>query len=476
MSETKNAKPTKEMTFSRGLVGFLVPIGLMIVLILLGVNMTIAMLLADVLLCAFGLFMGFKWEELDDAMSNGIKTISGAAVIMVLVGVLVGVFMASGTIPSMLYYGFKIITPTFFLPVAFLLSAFVAICTGTSWGAVGTIGVVLIGMSAGLNIPLPYTAGAIISGAQMGDKMSPLSDTTLLASASAGTTVFKHIVSMFYTTVPAALICIIIYFVLGINNSGTIDSAQIQILNEGLKSGFHINIGMLIPVIVVLALSIKQVPAFLSFAIGIGVAGVWAVLFQNVSVIDVFNYGMNGYVANTGVENLDGLLSRGGMSSMMEMIIMVVLCGILSGLLDRMGILTPIVKAITSKVHSVSGIVTATLATAGILAIPGGQYPPLTVPAFAFKETYEEMDINPAVLSRSMEDLGTLLVAILPWGASAGYYSASLGVLPLEYIPFTFLPMLSPLIALINAWTGIGVYRINDPIRYRPFWRRKNEK
>ena len=475
MSENTPVKAPKEMTLTLGLIGFLVPIGVMIVFILLGVNMTICMLLADVLLCGYGLLLGHKWDTLDDAMCSGVKAVASAAIIMILVGVLVGVFMAAGTIPAMLYYGFKIITPMFFLPVAFLLTCFVALCTGTSWGAVGTIGVVLIGMSTGLNIPLWITAGAIISGAQMGDKMSPLSDTTLLAAASAGTSVFKHVVSMFYTTLPAAVICVVLYFVLGLNNAGDIDKAQIQMLSDGLTSAFNINPLMLVPVIVVLALSVKRVPAFLTFAIGIAVGGVWAMVFQGVNILDVFGYGMSGFVSNTGIESLDSLLSRGGMSGMMEMIIMVLLCGMLSGLLDKLGVLNPIVSAITARVHSVGGIVTATLATAGILAIPGGQYPPLTVPAFAFKSAYDEMDINRAVLSRSMEDLGTLLVAILPWGAAAAYYSGSLGVSPLDYIPYTFLPMLSPLIAVINAWTGIGVFRTTDEVKYRPFWRRPKQ-
>lgn len=469
---SSKTKEPKKMTLGISILGFALPIGVMIAMILSGVNMTVAMLTAVLILVVFGLVRGFAFEVLDEAMSEGIKSIASAAVIMALVGALVGTFMAAGTIPAMLFYGFKIIHPAVFLPVAFILSAFVALCTGTSWGAVGTIGVVLIGMSAGLNIPLWYTAGAIISGAQMGDKMSPLSDTTLLAAASAGTTVFKHVVSMFYTTVPAAVVCIVVYFFLGTNHSGSLAESQLAELSNGLSSGFNLNVLVLIPLILVLVLSVKQVPAFLSFSIGIVTAIVCAMLFQGLSLNEVLGYAMNGYVATTGVESLDGLLSRGGISSMMEMVGMVLMAGMLSGLLKEMKVMEPMVDAITSRVHSVSGIVTATLATAGILAIPGAQYPPLTIPAFAFKSTYDKMDINRAVLSRSMEDLGTLLCAVLPYGISAGFYSSTLGVSPMQYIPFTFLPILSPIIALVNAWLGIGIFRINDEIKYRPLWRR----
>ncbi len=477
MEDKKVEKQPKKMTLAASLTGFIVPIGLMIVLIFSGINLALAMLSAVVVLTIFGLIMGFSWKTIDGAMAEGIKSIASAGVIMILVGALVGTFMASGTIPAMLYYGFKIIKPAIFLPISFLLTLLVALCTGTSWGAVGTIGVVLIGMSSGLNIPLWYTAGAVISGAQMGDKMSPLSDSTLLAAASAETTVFENIVSMFYTTVPAAVICVVLYGILGMNNSGSLQQSELQILSDGLASGFRINVLMLIPMVIVLVLSVKQAPAFIAFTSGIFCAGVFAVLFQGVSVAQVFDYAMNGFVCKTGVESLDGLLSRGGISSMLEMVCVVLMAGMLSGLLDQMKVMDPMVEVLTSKVHSASGIVLATLVTTGVIAIPGAQYPALTIPAFAFRSTYDKMDIHRAVLSRSMEDFGVVLCAILPYGIATAYYSGTLGVSPLQYIPFTFLPIFSMVIAVINACLGIGVFHKKDPVKYRPLWRRvKNSR
>ena len=469
----KKEKAVKKMTLGCAAIGFALPIVLMIVLILVGVDLTVAILAAVFALLIYGAVMGISWQRMEASMNEGIHSIAGAAVIMLLVGGMVGVWMASGSVPSMLYYGLKLVNPGWFLPIAFLLTMFTALCTGTSWGAVGTIGVVLIGMSAGLGIPVAYTAGAIVSGAQMGDKMSPLSDTTLLAAASAECTVFEHVTSMFYTTIPAALICIVIYTFLGLSATGNIDYTAVNALTDGLQAGFRINVGALIPVVLVLVLSVLRVPAFVTFGAGIAAGGVWAMLFQHESFSAVMGYILNGFTSATGNASLDGLLSRGGMNGMLGMVAMILMCGMLSGLLTEMKCLTVLVDALKKRVHSVGGIITAILLSAFALAIStGGQYPPLTIPAVAFKDACDEMDIHRSVLSRSMEDVGTLLCAIMPWGIATAFYSSSLGVAPLDYIPFTFLPMLSIVFAFINAWVGFGVFRKNDTIKYRPFWRR----
>lgn len=471
MNEANN---TREMTFSLALTSFLVPLAVMIALILTGVDLTAAILVAVFCLLGFGVYCRIPWNRLEAAMNSGIHSIAGAAVIMLLVGGMVAVWMAAGSVPALLYYGLKLIYPALFLPLVFLLSAFTAICTGTSWGAVGTVGVVFIGMSAGLGIPLAFTAGAVVSGAQMGDKMSPMSDTTLLAAASAECTVFEHIISMFYTTVPAALICVVIYTVLGLNATGSIDLANIEALTTGIEQGFNLSVLNLVPVIIVLALSIMKVPAFLTFGAGMLSGGLFAILFQGETLSSIFGYIMSGYSASTGVDTLDGLLSRGGMNGMLGMVGMILMCGMLSGLLTELKSLTVLVDALRSRVQSVGATITAILVSAFALAITtGGQYPPLTIPAVAFKDLCDDLDIHRAVLSRSMEDVGTLLCAIMPWGIATAFYSSTLGVAPLEYIPFTFLPMLCPILALINAWTGIGVFRKSDAVKYRPFWRRK---
>ena len=233
MSE-KGSKGLREMTTGCALAGFLMPILVMIVLIVLGAEMTIASLAALFVMIGFCMFMGFKWERLDAAMAEGVRQVATAAMIMLLVGCMVAAWISSGTIPTLLYYGMKIITPKLFLPICFIVPAFMAICTGTSWGSISTIGVVLCGMAAGLGIPVGMAAGAVISGAFFGDKTSPLSDTTLLTASACEVPLFKHIASMWYTTLPGTLICLVLYTVLGLKASGNIDVAAVNELSNGL--------------------------------------------------------------------------------------------------------------------------------------------------------------------------------------------------------------------------------------------------
>ncbi|MBA7580655.1 hypothetical protein ES708_22549 [subsurface metagenome] len=210
VKKEKNMKSI-ELTFKQALIGFMLPIITLLVIVLNGINLIIALLTAIIILSIFGLVMGFGMEDIQKALTQGVARIFSAVEIMLLVGILIGVWMSSGSVPSMLYYGLKIITPMFFLPISFILCALTSLVTGTSWGTAGTVGLALIGVAAGMGIPLPWAAGAIISGAHVGDKLSPLSDTTLLASASTGTRIFDHIISMFYTTIPISIICIFIY-------------------------------------------------------------------------------------------------------------------------------------------------------------------------------------------------------------------------------------------------------------------------
>ena len=258
MSEkTEKAAAKKVMTPGLALLGFLGPIAILVALIAIGADVTIAAVISLFVMLCFCMYMGYRWEELDSAMADGVKQIATAAMIMLLVGCMVAVWMAAGTIPTLLYYGMKIITPKLFLPICFILPAFMAVCTGTSWGSISTIGVVLCGMSAGLGIPVGMAAGAVISGAFFGDKMSPLSDTTLLASSSTEVPLFVHIRSMWYTTIPGTIICLILYTFLGIQASGNIDTAAVNELSNGISSTFNISLLHIIPVVIVLFLSVK---------------------------------------------------------------------------------------------------------------------------------------------------------------------------------------------------------------------------
>lgn len=469
MSKTREAK---EMTTARALFGFLMPIILLVALIFIGADMSIAILAAVFLLIGFSIYMGFRWESIERAMTSGVAQIGTSAAIMLLVGCMVAVWMAAGCIPSLLYYGLHIVNPNWFLPICFILPAFMAVCAGTSWGSISTIGVVLCGMAGGLGVNVGIAAGAVISGAFFGDKMSPLSDTTLLAAASTEISVFDHITSMFYTTVPGTIICLILYTILGWNSAGAIDAVAVGEMTSGIADNFNIIVLNLIPVILVLILSVKKVPAFITFGIGIGSGIIWAMIFQGFGFAEILGFMMNGFSIETGVESVNTLVNRGGFSSMLSLIGIMIFCGMLSGLLDDLNVASVLVKAITKKVHTPFGIICGVMISCIILVIAGGQYTAITITAVAFKEAFDEMDINRAVLSRTLEDVGTMLAAIIPWNAWVIGYGVVLGTTTAGFIPFTFLPIISPLIALINSFFGIGVLHKDEEIKYHPLWRR----
>ena len=473
MSE-KKTREVKKLTTRSALFGFLAPILTLVLLIAIGADVTIGALAALFVMICFCIYMGYDWKKIDTAMSEGVKQIATASMIMLLVGCMVAVWMSCGTIPTLLYYGMKIITPKLFLPICFILPAFMAVCAGTSWGAISTIGVVLCGMAAGLGINVAIAAGAVISGAFFGDKMSPLSDTTLLASSTCGVPLFDHIKSMWYTTVPGTIICLVVYTILGIRASGTIDVAAVNELSNGLSSTFHISIIHIIPVALVLILSIKQVPAFLAFGIGIGTGIIWSMIFQGRGFVENLGYIMNGFSIDSGVDAVNSLVNRGGFSSMLSLIGILLVLGMLSGLLSETGVLNILVGSLSKKLNTPGSLLFGVWVSSLLICLIGGQYPAIAIPAVAFKDACDKMDINRAVLSRTLEDVGTMVAAIVPWSAWVMGYGVVLGgVTVQQFIPFTFLPMLCPILALIHNFTGIGLLHSNDKVVYRPFWRRK---
>lgn len=472
--EKKENRSLKEITVGRAMFGFFAPILVLIILIALGADVTIAALAALFVMIIFCMYIGYDWSKVDASMAEGVRQIATAAMIMLLVGCMVAVWMSSGTIPTLLYYGMKIITPRLFLPICFILPAFMAVCAGTSWGSISTIGVVLCGMAEGLGIPVAMAAGAVISGAFFGDKMSPLSDTTLLAASSCEVPLFTHIKSMWYTTIPGTIICLVVYTILGMNASGQIDGALVDELSNGLSSSFNISPIHIIPVLLVLILSVKQVPAFIAFGTGIGSGIIWAMIFQGRGFIENLGYIMNGFSIESGVESVDTLVNRGGFSSMLSLVGILLVLGMLSGLFSESGVLNILVNKLSKKLNTPGTIMLGVWVSSLIICLIGGQYPAIAITAVAFKDVCDDMDINRAVLSRTLEDVGTMVAAIIPWSAWVIGYGVVLGGVSVQqFIPYTFLPMLCPIIALINNFLGIGMYRSNDEVKYRPFWRRK---
>lgn len=471
--KAKKERPAKEMTMKIALFGFFAPLIVLIALILLGADVAIASLIALFIMAIFCLVMGTKWEDIEAAMAEGVHQVAGATIVMLLVGCMVAIWMASGTIPTMLYYGMKIVTPELYLPVCFILPAFMSICTGTSWGSISTIGVVLCGMAAGLGIPVGMAAGAVISGAFVGDKCSPLSDCTLLGASACEVPLFTHVKSMFYTMIPSFIICLVLYTLLGLNASGSIDTAAVNELSNGIASTFHISIIHVIPIIVVLVLSAKQVPAFITFGIGIALGIIWAMIFQGRGFMESLGFVMSGFNADSGVAAVDTLVNRGGFSSMLSLVGMIIVIGMLSGLFNKSGVLNVLVGGLTKRLRSPKSIILGAGVSSILMAMAGGQYPSIAIPAVAFKDICDEMDINRAVLARMLADTGVVVSSIIFWNAwTMGYGVVLGGFSTLDTIPYNFLAFVCPIVAVIFNFLGIGFFHKDEEVKYHLLWKK----
>ncbi len=462
------------MTFGLAIAGCFLPLIVIVALILVGTDVAIATLIALFVMMIFCLYMGVSWKKIDEAMAEGVHQVAGATIIMLLVGCMVAVWMASGTIPTLLYYGMQIVTPTFYLPICFLLPAFMSICTGTSWGSISTIGVVLCGMSAGLGIPAGMAAGAVVAGAFVGDKASPLSDCTLLGASACEVPLFTHVKSMLYTMVPSCLICLVIYIILGLRASGEIDTTAVAELSNGIASSFDVSIIHIIPVVVVLVLSIKQVPAFITFGIGIGLGVIWSMIFQGHGFIENMGFLLSGFNIDTGVEAVNTIVCRGGFNSMLWLTGTIILIGMLSGLFTVSGVLTVLVGSLSKRLRSSRSIMLGVAGSSILMTMAGGQYPSIAIPAVAFKEVCDEMDINRAVLARMLADTGVVLGSVVPWNAwTLGQGVVLGGISVYEIIPYNFLAFVCPIVAIIFNFLGIGFFHKDEEVKYHLIWRRK---
>ena len=470
----KAEKKKREMTFGLALVGCFAPLLIIVALIFLGVDVAIATLIALFVMAAFCIWMGISWKDIDAAMSEGVHQVAGATVIMLLVGCMVASWMSSGTIPTLLYYGMKIVTPSFYLPVCFLLPAFMSICTGTSWGSISTIGVVLCGMSAGLGIPAGMAAGAVVAGAFVGDKASPLSDCTLLGASACDVPLFTHVKSMLYTMVPSFIICFVIYIFLGLQVSGDIDTSAVNILSDGIASSFNVNIIHVVPVIIVLVLSVKQVPAFITFGIGIGTGVIWSMIFQGRSFVENMGFLLNGFNVDTGIEAVNTLVNRGGFNSMLWLVGTIVLIGMLSGLFNISGVLSILVGGLSKKLKSPKSIILGAGVSSILMAMAGGQYPSIAIPAVAFKDICDDMDINRAVLARMLADTGVVVSSIITWNAWTLGYGVVLGGISIyEIVPYNFMAFVCPIVAIIFNFLGIGFFHKDEEVKYHLIWRKR---
>ncbi len=419
--------------------------------------------------------VGVTWDEMLEEISNKIAKGMPAILILITVGALVGTWMAAGTIPLMIYWGVQIVSPKFLLVTAFFITAIVSVATGTSWGSVATMGVALMGIASTLGVSLPATAGAVIAGSYFGDKMSPLSDTTNLAPIAAGSSLYEHIGHMFYTTIPAMIVSIIVYAVVGLNAdaaAGANSETVTTMLNQ-LDSMFNWNILLILPVVIVLAGSLMQLPTIPVMILSTIVAGIEAMIFQgttigNVLTSTVSGYNVTmvtkaGYDASTATAEITKLLNRGGMNGIMSTTLLVFCAFCFAGIMSRAGCLDVVLKKILSIAKSTGALITATVASCMVMGLTtGNSYLSILIPGEMFRDAYKARGLAAKNLSRTLEDAGTVFVPLVPWSAAGAYMTATLGVPTLEYLPWAILCYTGFIFAIIYGFTGFGIAKIKD--------------
>lgn len=419
----------------------------------------IPILLGIVATALMGKFIGFRWADLEEGLLNGIRIGLSSMIILMLVGMLIGTWILSGTVPVMVHMGLQTLAPAIFLVAAMVICSVVSLATGTSWGTVGTVGLALIGIGEGLGIPMPLVAGAIISGAFFGDKMSPLSDTTNLASAVAGVSLFSHIRHMSTTTVPAMLIAGGLYAVLGLRYAdNALDLTTISAITRNLEASFTLNPWLLAPAVLVMGLAILRVPAIPSLFLGVMAGGLLAILAQGASLQDVFVAMQSGYVSQTGFAAVDNLLTRGGLNGMMWTISLVFLALAFGGMLERTRALETVLESVLNRIKGRGGLITSTVMTSmGVNALAGDPYLSIALPGRMYAPAYAKAGLSGRNLSRAIEDGGTLVSPLIPWNSGGAYCAAMLGVATLAYVPFAFANWLTPMISMAYGLTGLYV-------------------
>lgn len=413
--------------------------------------------------------LGYTWEEMQKAIIDKIASALPATLILWSVGFLIGSLMFAGTVPMIIYYGVQMINPKFLLVTAFIASAILSIVTGTSWGAAGTIGVAMMGIAGGLGVSLPATAGAVVAGAFFGDKLSPLSDTTNLAPMAAGSDLYEHIKHMLYTTVPAAVVSLVVYLFVGLKASGDMVTPELVVtMMEQLDSMFNFNPILLLPIILVILGSVRKwptIPTMLGTSIFTIILGC---IFQGFSPVDGFASLVGGFdVTMTGfsgeaIPEVIKLVNRGGVVSVTSTTVLIFCAMGFAGIVSVSGMLDVVLELLMSKVKSTVGIIFATIASAFTVAfVTGSSYLSILIPGELFKDVYPKKGLHPKNLSRTLEDSGTVIVPLIPWSAAGAYMASTLGVSTLEYLPWAILNYTGIIFAIILAVTGFGIARIN---------------
>ncbi|MCK5847267.1 MAG: Na+/H+ antiporter NhaC [Bacteroidales bacterium] len=475
----------------------LLPIIILIIFLALNINIwgdeslggpnQLALIIATAVAGIVAAYLGISFETMEKSIVKNIGDAMPSILILLLIGALSGTWMISGVVPMLIIYGLEILNPNIFLFATVLISAIIAISIGSSWSTIATIGVALLGIGTALGFSPAMVSGAIISGAYFGDKLSPLSDTTNLAPAMAGTDLFTHIKYMLYTTIPTLTITLIVFLVLGFNHDAAVEPSEIEALKAAIESRFVITPWLLLVPAILIFVIIKKVSPLVALFIGALTATIAAIVFQSEVIVDTYQrishgglidmqvpYYVKAYVVtatswfgsstiHTGNESVNSLLSTGGMAGMLDTIWLIIIAMAFSGVMESAGLLVRIASAIIEKAKSTGSLVASTVATSIFMNITASeQYISVVVPGRMFADVYKKRGLKPEVLSRSLEDGGTVTSVLVPWNTCGAVNSTVLGVSTMAYLPYAIFNIVSPFMSILVAYLDFKIRRYSD--------------
>ena len=467
----------------------LIPLVFLIILLVLNIQVfgtdglsgsnQIVLILSSMVAALVAIFrLGYNWETLQDGVIKSISAAMSSILILFLIGALAGTWLLSGIVPAMIYYGLQILSPAIFLVAACIVSSIVSVATGSSWTTVATVGVALLGIGRALGFEEGIIAGSIISGAYFGDKMSPLSDTTNLAPAMAGTDLFTHIRYMAKTTIPSISITLIIFVVIGLNYEANGTVNDVQTISDVISQKFNVTGWLFIVPVLVIVMIVKKVPAIPALLTGALLGGVFAVIFQPEIIQLIANenasYAYQSFKAvmmslygeisiSTTNDVVNELLVTSGMAGMMYTIWLIIAAMVFGGIMEESGMLRVLAEAIIQKVHSVGSLIASTVATCVFFNITtSDQYLAILVPGRMYADVYKKRGLAPENLSRTLEDSGTVTSVLVPWNTCGATQASVLGVATLTYAPFCFFNIISPFMTILYGYFKIGITYYDD--------------
>ncbi|WP_413334529.1 Na+/H+ antiporter NhaC [Brevibacterium sp. GP-SGM9] len=434
-----------------------------------GIGMLVPIIVGIAVAAIIGKMLGYSWRDLEQSLADGVSKALPAVFILILIGMIIGTWISGGIIPTLVFYGLSIIDPNLFLPLVCLITAFVSLILGSSFTSIATIGLAFMAIGEGMNMPLPIVAGAVISGAFFGDKLSPLSDTTNVAPAMVGESLFDHIRHMLWDTIPALLISAVLYWVIGLNIVGGATQGTARgssAILSGLQEQFTIHPLLLIVVVLALVLIAMRVPAVPALLLIAFMGAIAAVTVQGRAIGETLQAATAGYVSDSGQEAIDSLLSNGGITSMLETVGLVIVATALGGILDRTGIFSALINPLIRRIKRTGSLIASTiLATFLVGFSSGAQFLAIILPARGFVDSYRRMGLSPLNLSRAVEAAGTVGINLVPWGVPAVFAAGVFGLAPTDFIPWILFAFIVPLLNIIYGYTGFSIKRL-DPTEH----------